>query len=222
MRQEFKICLPVYKVVYTVCFAVLLSVVRGIGCVEEIGITLDVYMAALSVVCCADAYQMEYTGKRWEVFCLYPVNSRQKVLLLRVAIQCGYLVLLAVFAYACFFWQKPVFAVKTAGGILFAMTIGAVAVSVVFWGMCAVTFANLCRSSLGGIGISLVLWLFVYSAAGERVLGNYSVFAFVFRDINKTSDLGWIAGKGIAAALALLMGAMQRVMIQYRKGTVKG
>lgn len=89
--------------------------------------------------------------------------------------------------------------------MLFFMTIAAVAVSVLFFGMTAFTFANLCRNSLAGIGISIILWLITYSAWGERILGNGNVFAFVFRDTGNRADMRWLLGKGIAVLLVAFM-----------------
>ena len=65
--KEMKICLPVYKIIYSICFIVFLSLVRGISSIAEIGITMDAYIAVLAIVFCADTYWMEHSGKRWEV-----------------------------------------------------------------------------------------------------------------------------------------------------------
>lgn len=75
--KEMKICLPVYKIIYSICFIVFLSLVRGISSIAEIGITMDAYIAVLAIVFCADTYWMEHSGKRWEVFCLYSVKKKE-------------------------------------------------------------------------------------------------------------------------------------------------
>ena len=91
MKTEMKICFPLYKVIYSVCFIVMLSLVRGVSETGEIGITLDVYMPILAVVFCADTLQMEYTQRRWEIFFLRPKRQRHLALSRRLAIQCMYL-----------------------------------------------------------------------------------------------------------------------------------
>lgn len=217
MKYEMKICLPAYKIVYSVCFVIMLSLVRGITDVVEIGIVLDAFMAVLAGVFCADTLQMEYTGKRWEIFSLYPVKYRLRAMWQRMAIQWMYLCLLSVFGYVCFFWQRPGNMDEVSEILLFFMTIAAVAVSVLFFGMTAFTFANLCGNSLAGIGISIVVWLITYSAWGERVLRNGNVFAFVFRNTKNGADTGWILGKGIAVVLAVFM-ALADWVVRKTKG----
>lgn len=209
LRYEIKIGLPIVKIIYSVCFVVLLSMVRGISDVDEIGITLDSYMALLAIVFCADALQTEYTGKRWEIFTLYSEQSRKKALFCRIAVQCFYLWMLSVPGYFCFFWQQPRRVEPVSEGWLFLLCLGAVIVSVWFWGMAAFTLSNLCGSSWAGIGSCVILWLFAYSTRGEKILGSCNVFAFVFRDLSNPEDMRWIWGKGIALALTILMAVFQ-------------
>ena len=218
MKYEIKICLPVYKIVYSLCFVVMLGLVRGITDITEIGITLDAFMAVLSSVFCADTLQMEYSGKRWEVFCLYPAKYRMGAMGKRMVIQCLYLFLLSAFGYVCFFWQRPRNLNGVSESLLFVITLAAVEVSVLFFGMAAFTFANLCRNSLAGIGISIVVWLIAYSAWGERHLGNVNVFAFIFRDTGNCGDTGWILGKGIAVLLVVFMVLLQWFVMKNGTG----
>lgn len=208
MKYEMKTCLPAYKIAYSICFVILLSLVRGISDICEIGITLDMYMAALAIVFCADTLQMEYTGKRWEVFDLYPMKARRKVMAERIAVQCLYLWLLSILGYVCFYWQRPGNSGEVSQILLFLLYLAAVMVSVLFWGVVTFVFSNFCGNSLKGMGISIVFWLFATSMAGQRVLGHYNVFAFVFRDTRDTGDVSWLLGKGIALLLAVFMAAL--------------
>lgn len=206
---EAKICLPVYKILYSLCFIFLLSIVRGVSEVFEIGISLDVYMAILAAVFCADALQSEYSGKRWEIFGLCPRTIRRRTLLSRIAVQCLYLWLLSVLGYACFFLQRPGNIGGPSEALLFCEFLGAVLISILFWGMTAFTLSNLSGSSWAGIGASVILWLFAYSNTGKQVLGNLNVFAFVFRNIQNPADMDWLWGKGLALTLTLLMAFIQ-------------
>lgn len=71
MRKDRKISLPRYKIAYSLCFFVLISLVRGITGTAEIGITLAVYTGALAAVFFADTCEMERREKRWEIFWLF-------------------------------------------------------------------------------------------------------------------------------------------------------
>ncbi len=202
---EAKVCLPLYKILSSLCFIFLFSVVRGISDVYEIGIALDAYMAIPAAVLCADALCSEYSGRSWEIFERSPRTVRRRTLLTRIIIQCVYLWLLSALGYALFFLQRPDNTLQASHSLLFLLFLGAVPVTILFWGTTAFTFSNLWGNSLAGIGTTLILWLYAYSTTGERILGDWNVFAFVFRDIRNPADMGWLWGKALALTLTLLM-----------------
>lgn len=207
MRAEIKICFPAYKLVTSVVFIVLLALVRGISMTGEIGITLDGYMPVLAMFFCADTLQAEYTQQRWEVFFLRPERRRHRVLARRLGLQCLYLWLLSGAGYLCFYWQRPEHTSQLSGAGLFLLFFAAVAASIFFWGVFAFVCANQCKNTLAGIGISVICWLFAFSRPGERVLGNFGVFSFAFRDMTNEADIGWLSGKIIAVAAAAILAA---------------
>ncbi len=214
--KEVKICLPAFKVTYSICFTVILSLVRGISNVTEIGITLDAYMPVLAIVFCADAYRMEYSQKRWEVFRLYPVGTRRKTILKRLVIQWIYLCVLTFAGYACFYWQRPMNLNEIPQILLYGMSMGSVAVSIIFWGAFAMTVSNIFGNIWAGIGISVILWMAAYSTSGERILGKFNVFSFIFRDIADVGDWSWLWGKGTALVLTAVMLVIMPVIIKKR------
>ena len=70
MRKEIKIALPIYKVLYSAAFFVILSLVRTVVYADEIGIAMEAPASALAAVFCADTYLMEIHSRRREVFAL--------------------------------------------------------------------------------------------------------------------------------------------------------
>lgn len=204
MKKEMKICLPIYKIVYSIIFMIILSLIRGISSVTEIGITLDTSAALLAIVFCADIYEMEFRGKRWEIFCLYPVKSKAKAIFHRLTVQNIYLCFISYIGYFFFYWQKP----RNFYGtplLLYAMFILAVTVSILFWSVCSMTLVNIFRNLWAGMGVTLCLWFFINSKAGESILGKFSIFSFAFRDISKVGDWGWLWGQGIFLIITILM-----------------
>ena len=91
MKRELKICLPVYKIVYSVCYLVILSVIQGVAYIDEIGGALDANIALLAVVFCAETYVMERSGKRTEIIGLYPRKRKAHMVFRRMAVQTVYL-----------------------------------------------------------------------------------------------------------------------------------
>lgn len=84
MRKDRKISLPRYKIAYSLCFFVLISLVRGITGTAEIGITLAVYTGALAAVFFADTCEMERREKHWEIFWLFPQRQRIRAIMRRI------------------------------------------------------------------------------------------------------------------------------------------
>ena len=56
LKKEIKICLPIYKLIYSMSFILILSFVRGIESVNEIGAVIQAPIALLAVIFCADTY----------------------------------------------------------------------------------------------------------------------------------------------------------------------
>lgn len=195
---ERKISLPPFKIICSICFIILLGLVRGISRTGEIGVVQDTSMPILAIVFCSDLYEMEYSGRRWEVFCLYPLKERVGVVYKRLGIQLVYLWMLSIAGYACFLWQHTVSIEGISDGALFVQSMAAVAISIAFFGALSMLAATVWKNSWCGIGVSFVVWLLLNSKKGEAVLGDWNLFAFSFRKIEMVEKMGWVYGKGVA------------------------
>ena len=71
MKKEVKICMPYYKIAYSIAFVVILSAIQPVVYANEIGQAVERAVSLLAVVFCADTYLVEVQSKRSEVFCLY-------------------------------------------------------------------------------------------------------------------------------------------------------
>lgn len=206
MKQEMKICFPMYKIAYSMLFMVLLSLVRGITTIDEIGLAIQPYLALLAVVFCADTYICEWDERRWEVFTLVPVNNRIKAIYQRISVQTLYLWAAGGIGFFLFFWQQPqnfrdVPIVREYGWYLCSM-----AVTVLFWGSMAVVITNLFHNRWAGIGCSAVLWLLIYSKLGVDILGKYNLFSYTLcRDLTQPSNMEWVYGNIVSCIAEMLM-----------------
>lgn len=212
--KDMKICLPLYKIGYSIIFTVLLSLVRGVSGISEIGAAMDPNMALLAIIFCSNTYEMEYQEKRWELFRLYSVGSKAGAIGRRMVIQTVYLCMLAYGGYAFFFWQKPKALVDVPSGLLYGMYVIAVTATILLWGLAGQTIVNITHSLWVGMGISVIMWLCINSKAGERLLGRFNVFAFSFRNSGDIYDLSWLWGKAAALATAVFLAAMIPVILK--------
>lgn len=203
--KNIKICLPAYKIIYSILFLIILALVRGISSVFEIGITMDPYVAILAVVFCADTYEIEYREKRWEIVQLRPLKSQIKMIYQRLFIQICYLSILSCIGYGFFYWQKPRNYVDVSSITLYGMFLVAVIVSIIYWSIFSMVLVTISNKLWLGIGISIVMWLILYSKMGETMLGDFNVFSFVFRDTENGGGWHWIVGKICALTIAIIL-----------------
>lgn len=217
MRKEWKICMPLYKLVYSVSFIVILPLVRGISGAEEIGITLQTAIGILAMIFCADTYECEYTGKRWEVFSLRPHKYQVRSVRRRVLIEMIYIYLLSLVGYGLFYWQGPRLEGNMSSIGLFIQYLPAAAVSVAFWCSISVVLSGILHSMIAGIGGSFILWLALNSTMGEAILGKWNVFAYSFRNTYNAADYSWICGAILALILAAAMIAALSWVVKMRR-----
>lgn len=106
MKYEIKITLPVYKIVYSFLFAIIIVLVRPIQSTTEIIVTLETYMALLSGIFLADIYYQEFTGGR--IACYYRYGIRKKIasVMKRNVIAISYLLVLTTLTYWGFLAQN--------------------------------------------------------------------------------------------------------------------
>jgi hypothetical protein len=217
LKQDIKISLPLYKVVYSFIFIILLSLIRGISSVGEIGSAVDINMALLAIIFCADTYYQEFQGGRWEIFSLLSIKKRAYVIRRRLMIEYIYLILLSNACYALFYIQRPYLEEGVSEIGLYGITISAVAASIVFFGIISMTLVNLTKNIWAGIGITAFFWLSFSSAASYRLPIPFQIFAFANRNlVGGNSEFLWIWGKVTAVFLALLFIILQSSVL--RKG----
>ena len=108
MIYEMKISLPFQKQAYAVFFVVILSLVRGVTCSDEIGIALEAPAAILAAAFCADTYTQEVASRRSEIQRLCPMVKRINSVYRRIVIQDIFLLSVAAAGYGLFFlFQNP-------------------------------------------------------------------------------------------------------------------
>ena len=205
MKQDLKICFPVYKIVYSAMFLIILSLARGISAVEEIGGALDSNIAILALVFCAETYVMEKSGGRGEIFALFPIKNRIKAVRRRLIVQNIYLCALSYLGFFFFFWQRPRSLMGEPLIYEYGLYILAVTCTIFFWSMLAMTISNIFGNQWAGIGIGLILWMVINSTFGMNVLGKFSIFAYGDKNLDNIIDMEWIYGKILGTALALIM-----------------
>ena len=222
MAKEIKIVLPFYKIVYAVCFIVILSLVRGVAFTDEVGIALEPPAAVLAAVFCADTYVQEITGRRSEIWRLYPMKNRMVSIYRRAAVQEIFLLVITAVGYGLFLlFQRPVSMYGILQGTeneagMFLIFVIAVFVTIHFWGIFSLTFPSLFRNMWAGIGCSFFLWILTNSTAGEKYLGKWNLFSYTFRKVEDNTDFSWVCGKIVCILVSILMIIMLPKIIEKR------
>ncbi len=222
MRKEIKICLPFYKIAYSVFVIAVLSLIWGVNFTFEIGAALEPQMALLAAVFCADTYVQEIVSRRSEIARLYPMKKRMASIFRRMGVQEIYLLILAVIGYGMFYiFQNPVpfYGEKSGTGAelgLFWVYLSAIIITLIFWGILSVTLSCLFRNMWAGIGGCLILWIITDSTLGKGFLGKWNLFSYTFRNIEDSKDISWICGKILCMGLGIIMIAALPKIIKKR------
>lgn len=222
MMYEMKISLPLYKIAYAVMFVVILSLVRGVAYIYEIGIALEAPMAILAATFCADTYTQEITSKRSEIQRLYPLKIRIYSIYRRLMIQEIFLLSAAVIGYGLFLIvQNPI--TPAIGGNFsgneicsFFIYLAAIAVTLGFWGLLSNLLSCLFRNMWMGIGGCLLLWVVTNYTACVRYLGAWNLFSYTFRNVVNSSDFSWIYGKIVCICIGVISLAALPGIIEKR------
>ena len=217
LKQEIKICLPFYKIVSSLLFIFILSLVRGISYVEEIGIAIEEPRAVLAMVFCADSYLVEVQSGRSDIFKLYSFKKQMAVIWKRILLQVFYLMIITMAGYGLFYWQNPErWAEEISEAGMFGIFIPAVAVTILFFSLFSVTVSNLFRNLWAGIGLSFVFWLFFVSKSINELLGTWSLFAYSFRSLEEPYNFNWLYGKLMTVIFAFILAALMPVILKKR------
>ena len=222
MIKECKISMPFYKIAYAISFVIILSLVRGVFISYEVGIALEPQIAILAAAFCADTYAVEIAGNRSEVWRLYPMKKRLHAIGMRMVIQDLFLFLLAAAGYGLFFlFQKPepsgmIYEEAAGETMQFLVFLASCLITIVFWGIWSGIIACIFRSMWFGIGGSLILWILTNSSSGDEHLGKWNLFSYSFRNVENSSDLSWLAGKGVCLALCVVIAAALPYILKKR------
>ena len=147
MKYELKIALPMYKIIYSMLFMVIIILVRPIMSYNEIVSVLESSVALLAGVFMADIYYMEYMNERISTYSLFPIKQKRGSILKRAFISQLYLIVLV----AVFYWGFVlVYHPTNYSGVpvisLYASCVGACAASMFFMGTFCFTATNLMRN----------------------------------------------------------------------------
>lgn len=205
MKYNIKLCLPVYKICYAFLYFVILSLVRGVTYMDEIGAALDANAALLAIVFCAETYCMEISGKRREIFMLYEKRRQSRAIRQRILIQTVFLCIVAYGGYFCFFWQHPVNKGELAFHELYGSYMVAVTATLLFFSLLSMTVSNVTGNQWCGIGICTLFWLLIGSKAGQELFGNLSIFSYGSGGGSPGWEWGWMSGKAVGFLLGVLM-----------------
>lgn len=164
MKYELKIALPMYKIIYSMLFMVIIILVRPIMSYNEIVSVLESSVALLAGVFMADIYYMEYMNERISTYSLFPIKQKRGSILKRAFISQLYLIVLV----AVFYWGFVlVYHPTNYSGIpvisLYASCMGACAASMFFMGTFCFTATNLMRNIGLAIGLLFFFWLLLTS-----------------------------------------------------------
>ena len=216
MKKELVICLPIYKIIYSLAFVLILSLIRGIAYADEIGGAMEPAIALLTIIFCSDTYMTEIQSRRGEVFHLYNKKRKTAAILRRLAVQFIYLMIASILGYVCYLIQKPSLFMGTSHIFIFGMFLAAIVVTIAFWGIVSMTICNLWRNVWAGIGSTLIIWLMLNSQIGDRLFKKWNIFSYTFCSFEQLSSFSWLCGKAVSVIITIALVGMIPTILKKR------
>lgn len=196
MKYEVKICIPRYKLVYSLAFMLVLCVIHPIVYYNEIGVAIEEPVALLAAIFCADTYLTEVHSKRSDVFHLYSLKKQIKVIFRRIALQIIYVFGISCIGFFLFFWQRPVnLSKEITVPVMFTTFCIAMIVTIFFWSILSAAVCTLFRNMWAGIGVLFAFWFGLISKRGGTLFGKWSPFSYSFCEPAEILHWEWLSGK---------------------------
>lgn len=204
MKYEVKICIPRYKILYSLAFILILCVIHPVIYYSEIGGSIEEPAALLSVIFCADTYLTEVHNKRNDVFHLYSLKKQTKAIFQRLALQIVYVFGISCIGFFAFFWQRPVNLDKEITvPVMFGTFCIAMIVTISFWSILSTAVCTLFRNMWAGIGILFAFWVVLISNSGGTLLGKWSPFSYSFCEPVEILHWEWLSGKVVMVVMTM-------------------
>lgn len=215
MKYEIKITLPVYKIVYSFLFAIIIILVRPIQSTTEIIVTLETYMALLSGIFLADTYYQEFTGGR--IACYYRYGIRKKIasVMKRNVIAISYLLVLTTLTYWGFIlWYHPIHISAASELRLYGNAITASLASIIFMSSFGFTLTNLAQNMGAGISGTLILWMIMTSSVIKYLPKCFRLFLFNSAVTKDGTLIPYYPSRGLYAAVGIVLFGINVFLIQ--------
>ena len=218
MKYNIKIGIPISKMCYSVAFMVILSLIRGISNIEDIGVAMDANVSLLAIIFCADTYYQEIQGNRWEVFQMLAKSQRYRTICQRLLIECVFITLLVMVGYWMFYLQQPKLFSETNKLLLYEIAVFACSASALMFGTLSFTLVNVFKSLWAGIGSSVLIWIILNSTIGKKLPDMINVFAYGDSNSDTSTLIGdWIEGKIFAAIFTVLLLLINMRLLNWKR-----
>ena len=208
MKCNFKISLPLYKLLYSMVFMFVMALIRPTVTPIEILTVIEPNLCFLAIVFVADIYYCEFRENRINVFYLFPDRLKYKAVVQRFLIDFVYLVLLDLIFYWIYilFQNSNLFTKEIIS--IYGYSILMCFMTVLFFASLSVTMVNFFQNMWFGLVISLAVWFVFNTKVKEYLPTVLNIFAYkITPEIN-----GGITPYFFNRALYMVVGIVMLIM----------
>lgn len=220
MKYEIKITLPLYKMVYSVLFMVIIVLVRPVSSYGEIIVALEPYVALLAGVFMADSYYQEFSSERISCYYRYSTGKKYWSVMKRNLISVCYLVALVAVFYWGFVLMNQSVNYQTVNGsldmrlVMYRDTVIASAMNMVFMGSLSFTLTNLTQNIGIGLGGTVLVWILLTSTLMEYVPAICRPFELVEKVLQGNVLSPYYGSRGLYMLIGILLLGCNVFLIQ--------
>lgn len=220
MRILFKLSVPRYKWISTLCYMFFLCLLPLVHQISDITSLLDGYFGLLPIVFFSDILLMEYPGRNIEIFMLKSYRIKRYILLMRIFMNLLMLLCASMLFYGVFFLiHNPVINQEDSIIYYFFISILIVLMNSLIFGFLSMLFSNLFSNRWAGIGISIFIWVSLISKWGRSLPVPINMFLFGKRELDGNPDPNaklWFIGKMVMLILVIILAAIEQKWLEKR------
>lgn len=206
MKYNFKISLPLYKMLYSIAFMLLFALIRPTTTISEILVVIEPNVCLLAIIFISDVFYCEIRENRIDVFYMFPEQHKYKTIMQRFLIDIMYLILLVV----VFFWVYVAFQRLHNNSLLldgilsiYGYTILSCFMTMLFFAAMSCTLVNYFQNLWIGIGISASVWLIFSTTAKEYLPVLFNIFLYKTDPGNNARIIPYFLSRGVFALIGV-------------------
>lgn len=205
MRTSIKLSLPIYMILISVVYVLVLVFINQEFIVQNIGCDLDVKFSLLTIFIFSNTIYLEKMLNNKETFYLLSDKCKQREFRIRFFVKYAFMIILFILAYTLILCKNPNHIyMDISAEYLFLQSLYCVCCSIFLWGNLICYSIEKLGNMWYGMIVSVVVWYLMNTKLIEKIPIYLNVFSYSMTDKNGGLISGWEYGKIFALFIGMI------------------